>query len=226
LLILLACLSTHVVPLILSFVLPDKRQRKIARIVALVSISTGFLVVAGGVIYVRFVFFKEPPTLSELQRKFPGRRKDLEMILRMSNEDAPFSRIAADFLYRDALPGEAVAGEAFFGEFMRDDPKAGLPKERWDRYRTLYSRNDIKLGIQRNQAGDAFIMADSVGLLNRGHATGYVYCAGPVATDALRYEPCTSNRDADRHVYTGDGTEGFAFQKVADRWYVYDQGPD
>jgi hypothetical protein len=123
-----------------------------------------------GMVVLRFAIFREPPTLAELERDFPSKRTDLEMILRMSDQDVKFSRIAPDFL--DRTPDSSNTS----GRYSENDPRAGLPGLRWDAYRKIYSRNGINLGIQRDPSLDAFIMVDSVGLLNRGHTDeGYSF---------------------------------------------------
>lgn len=75
-------------------------------------------------IFLRFTIVKEPPTLTDLQRHFPSKRADIEMILRMSDEDLTFSRIAPTFL--DRTPDNPHE----FGRYMADDPKAGLARSR------------------------------------------------------------------------------------------------
>jgi hypothetical protein len=57
--------------------------------------------------------------------------------------------------------------------------ETGITRERWGEYRRLFARNGIRQGIQRDpESKDAFILVESVGLLNRGHSNGYLYC-GP-----------------------------------------------
>jgi hypothetical protein len=176
------------------------------------------LLLAGG--FLILLWEPEPPTLSELQHKFPSRQSDLETILRMSDEDAPFWRIAPDFLWREAK-GSMVAGE-----FMAGDPNSGLTKSRWDQYRNIYRRNGIKLGILRNKQHDAFIMLDSIGLLNRGHMTGYLYCSADPSKDADRFEPCTLHQDNGERIFNPDKhEEAYSFQRLNARWFAFDQGP-
>jgi hypothetical protein len=172
-----------------------------------------------GVIVLRFTILREPPTLGELQRDFPSKRTDLETIVHMSDEDANFSRIAPDFLDRNMGPNG-------FGRYAEDDPKAGLPRLRWDAYRKIYSRNGIRLGIQRDASRDVFIMVDSVGLLNRGHVSGYLYCAPGAPPDFNRYYPCMSHQEKGKREYDPESRdEGYSFQKLDGLWYAYDEGP-
>jgi hypothetical protein len=171
-------------------------------------------------VFLRFTIFKEPPALADLQRDFPSKRADLETILRMSDEDVTFSRIAPDFLDR------TIDNPNEFGRYMRNDPKAGLPPSRWDAYRKIYTQAGVKLGIQRDNSRDAFIMVDSVGLLNRGHTTGYLHCAPTAPPSAFRFYPCMLHQDNGARKYDPNTRdEGYSFQKLVDRWYAYDEGP-
>jgi hypothetical protein len=99
-----------------SFILKKSLLRLVARLLAGALVIP--LLLVGGLL---ILFWEsEPPTLGELQHKFPSRQSDLETILRMSDEDAQFWRIAPDFLWREAK------GSMEGGEFMGGDPNAGL----------------------------------------------------------------------------------------------------
>jgi hypothetical protein len=181
------------------------------------------------VVVAGLLWWAQPPSLSALQSKFASRHSDLETILRMSNEDANFTRIAPDFLDRDA------DGQFAAGRFRAGDPKAGLPESRWKAYRNIYAKNGIQLGIQRDNAGDAFIMVNSFGLLNDGHTSGYLYCAStPVPiSDAARFQPCVLHQEKGRHNFDPNTpqndnyfqAEGYLFQKLDEHWFAYDEGP-
>jgi hypothetical protein len=121
---------------------PRRRRIRIATVV----LSLPLLLVLAGLVSLWYLFGKEPPTLAELQQDFLSKRADLELILRMSDEDADFSRIAPDFL--DRTPDSP---NGMF-RYMRGDPKAGLAEARWDAYRSIYRRNDIRLGIPQSLA--------------------------------------------------------------------------
>ena len=177
----------------------------------------------GLLVILRFTIFREPPSLAELQHDFAHKRTDLELILRMSDEDSDFSRIAPTFVDRNTSQSPQSSGR-----YMEGNPGAQLPKSRWDAYREIYARNGIKLGIQRDSVGDAFIMVDSVGLLNRGHTSGYLHCASEskgISSD-LRYQPCVIGQDKGRRDFISNPRqEAYAFQRLADAWYAYDEGP-
>ena len=66
----------------------------------------------------------------------------------------------------------------------------------------------------------------SIGLLNRGHATGYLYCSTAKKNGVFRFEPYESRQSAGSHKYDPESrAEAFSFQELADHWYAYDQGP-
>ena len=199
-----------------SFILKKSLLRLVARLLAGALVIP--LLLVGGLL---ILFWEsEPPTLGELQHKFPSRQSDLETILRMSDEDAQFWRIAPDFLWREAK------GSMDGGEFMGGDPNAGLSKSRWDQYRNIYRRNGIKLGIMRNKEHDAFIMVDSIGLLNRGHITGYLFCSSDPSKDSDRFEPCQLHQDHGERRFNPDRREeAYSFQRLDARWFAFDQGP-
>ena len=221
LLILISLIGILLGSAILSFATKRQPLRRRARIIASVlCIALTLLVVSVWGIG-RLVFGPPPPSLTDLRGSFPKQRADLEALIRMSNEDKEYGRIAPDWVNRVPVV-DKTSGQM--------DPKAmsaPMPTPRWDAYRALFRRNDIRLGVSRNLLGDIFIMVESEGLLNRGHASGYLYY-NPVPSTAPdlgeRFEPCTSSKDSEVHPYTG-GQEGYSFQKLADHWYAYDQGP-
>lgn len=95
-------------------------------------------------------------------------------------------------------------------QYLEYSPKTGITQARWDEYRRLFSRNDITQGIQRDpETGDAFIMVESVGLLNRGYSNGYLFC-GPGTNH--RYPPCSSSQSFGEHPFK-PGDEAYSFRK-------------
>lgn len=151
---------------------------------------------------------------------FSSKRTALDTILRMSDGDTGFSRIAPAFLDRSPRSNE------FGRSYSYSDPAAGLPKARWDAYRQIYKADGIALGIERDNAGDAFIMVGSVGLLNRGHVTGYLHCRASASRDAGRFHPCLLNQDNGGHKFSADPREeAYSFQRIEGGWFAYDEGP-
>ena len=204
-----------ILAMVLSFVGGSQKLKKVARIAAsAIGGSLALLIV--GLIVMVMTFSREPPTISQLQKQFPKQKQDLEMLVLMSNEDARFSRIAPNFIDDNGAPDNPEGGR-----FMKDDPRVALSRARWDQYRRIYKRLGIKLGVQRNSNGDEFIMADSVGLLDSGHATGYVFCSGDAPSQNRLLPPCMSNKDFEAGGQYAGG-DSYVFRKLDAHWYAFD----
>ena len=146
--------------------------RKLLRALS-IGVGSFFAVLIGGLLLL--MWGCEPPSLQTLERRFPQQRRDLETIVSMSDHDSQLTRIDPTWLMmRDGR------------QFLGYSPESGITRERWDEYRRLFSRNGIAQGIQRDpEKGDAFIIVDSIGLLNRGHSTA-MFIAHPVQTTSIR----------------------------------------
>jgi len=207
--------------IVLSFTTRQQSRRWNIRMATIILSTPTWLVIAVGT-FLWFGVFKQPPTLKELRHNFPSKRADLELILFMSDQDVNFSRIAPDFVDIDCHNGNP----SDYSRYMASDPKAVLSTSRWDEYRKIYSRNGIKLGIQRDPAGDAFIMVDSVGILDNGHTSGYLHCASTVPASIYRFEPCNLHQEKGEREFNPELKEGaYSFQKLDANWYAYDKGP-
>jgi hypothetical protein len=212
----LAYLGALITGIVKSFTTRQQPNRRNIRVVTAV-LSTPIWLIIAALLFVGFDLFKNPPTLAQLRHDFPSRRADLETILAMSDEDANFSRIAPDFLDGTPQPPNVI------GRHLAGDRKAGLPNARWDAYRKIFARNGIKLGIERNEAHDAFIMFDSVGR-DMVHTSGYLHCGPGTSIGGHRFDPCTLRRESGkRDQDPKTGTERYSVQKLDDQWYAYDE---
>ena len=203
-----------------SFALNATSARRVIRgLTIILTIPLGLVIVCIAILFV-FMAASEPPTLGDLQNHFAARKIALETLVRMSDEDTHYSRIAPTFVDRDQSSDQP-------GRYMEGDPKAGLAKSRWDEYRALYKQNGVKLGVQRDEGGDSFIMVDSVGLLNRGHSTGYLFCAPQKdAEKKYRFQPCLQNQNEGSHQFDPNTREeGYSFRRLEGSWFAYDEGP-
>ena len=91
----------------------------------------------------------------------------------------------------------------------------------------IYQRIGVKNGMRKNLYGDTFIMMDSIGLLNRGHTTGYLHCADSSSGSADRYPPCILNLNTGTQVYSDESRQDvFAFQRLDGQWFAYSEGPN
>ncbi len=181
--------------------------RKLVKVI-FIGTSSFFAVAVAGLVLI--IWSCEPPSLGTLQHRFSHQRQDLETIVSMADHDSQLVRIDPVWLMtRDR-------------QYLAYSPATGITRERWDEYRRLFARNNITQGIQRDPAtGDAFILVESVGLLNRGHSNGYLHC-GPGPNHV--YAPCFSTQPSGEHPYK-PGDEAYSFRRLADRWYAYSEGP-
>ena len=170
-----------------------------------------------------FVWVMEPPSLSALTRHFAERRSTFEKIIAMSDQDKYFFRIDPTFLDYDYTQGK-MDGKAVVGE-----DAAKMAPARLQAYRTLFAHAKLNQGFQRQLDGDMYFMAGSFGILDNGYTTGYLYCRDPgsVASQSSGYEPCRSATiDHGSQLYSiAPPRQAHSFQKVADHWFVFEEGP-
>jgi hypothetical protein len=177
---------------------------------ALVGAGSSILVVTASALFL-LLWGCEPPSVATLARRFPGERKDLEMIIAMSDEDSQMAVIDPTWLELQGLYSPSLSDRAI-----------GISSVRWEEYRQIFRRNGITQGIRRYAPkGDAFIIVKSIGILDNGYSNGYLYC---IPGTSSRYEPCSSSEQRGEHPYTG-GDVGYEFIKLTDHWYAYRQGP-
>jgi len=204
-LLIYAYLGSLAAGLIFSFLGRQRLRRRRIRVAT--AVLSAPVVLLGGLFLLYWL--GEPPTIEKLQRDFPSRRLALEEIVRMSNEDRCFSRISLNLISGD-----------------RDKPCARLPKMRWDAYRRIFEHNGIKIGIHRDDSRDAFIVVDSIGIVNRGHMTGYVYWDPSTVVTGYRFDPCVlKGKSGHRQYDPTTRDEAYSFVRLDELWYAYDVGP-
>lgn len=140
------------------------------------------------VLFMTILFWQsEPPNLTKLAKNFPERLQTLTEILEMSNVDTHYSRIDPTFINYGDIDG-TTGGQSMWG-----DASSPLPPDRWKRYRQLFSVAHLDQGMARDADGNVFFMAGSVGLLDAGYSTGYLFCRAPGSPSSRnsRFEPCT-----------------------------------
>jgi len=154
----------------------------------------------------------EPPSPAQLERRFSGQRGDLATLVAMSDHDSQLVRIAPAWL--------EVRGGRLFMDYSAE---TGITRDRWDEYRRVFARNDIREGVQRDpDTGDIFVIVKAVGLLERGHMSGFLYC-GPGSNH--RYQPCASSQSSGDHSRRSGDDDNYSYRRLADRWYAYSEGP-
>ena len=172
--------------------------------------------VAVTVLLVGYLFVAKVPPIEELAGKFAERRAVLQQIGGMAQSDREFSRITRAYVTFAATGKTESSRKAFIAD-------------RWNQYRDLFRQAGMRDGLSQDAAGDVFFIAGGDGLVHQGHATGYVYCVDPgsAASAHSPYEPCTmAHADAgERRFALKPHVAGYAFRKVAEHWFVFDQGP-
>ena len=168
------------------------------------------------VLLVGYLFLTEVPTTTELAGKFAERRAVLEQIGGMARSDGEFSRITRAYVTFAATGKTESSRKAFIAD-------------RWREYRDLFRRVGVRDGLSQDAAGDVFFIAGGDGLVHRGHATGYLFCSDPgsAASAHSPYQPCTmAHAEAgERKFALKPRVAGYAFRKLAEHWFVFDQGP-
>lgn len=138
----------------------------------------------------------------------------------MSNVDQDYSRIDPTFIYNNGPK---------LGDFMWGDASSPLAKARRKQYRALFARAHLDQGINRDADGNVFFIAGSIGLLDAGYSTGYLFCRAPGSASSQNspFEPCAlrPQDSGSRTFQSGPPLEGYSFKRVADHWYVFSQGP-
>ncbi len=163
---------------------------------------------------VGYLFSTKTPTLDALTQSFTERRPVLEQIGRMAHANREFSRLNRAYVTL------AATGKT-------ESTRSALIADRWEQYKQLFARAGLRDGFEQDTAGNIFFIAGGEGLIHRGHATGYVFCADP-GTPASAHSPFVSCRLA--HQATGSqkydvmkNAGGYEFRQLADHWFVFDQ---
>ena len=163
-----------------------------------------------------YLFLTKVPTIAELAARFSERRAVLERIGGMARADREYSRI------NPAYVTFAATGKA-------ESSRSAFIADRWKQYRDLFREAGMRDGLSQDAAGDIFFIAGGDGLVHRGHATGYLFCSeqGSAASAHSPFEPCrlAHTDSGSRRFALKPHVSGYAFRKVADGWFAFDQGP-
>jgi hypothetical protein len=191
---------------------PAPKGRTMLRWLGAMSAAGGAIAAVAASVLFLLISGCEPPSVESLARQFPAQRKTLEQIISMSDQDPQMAVIDPTWL-EPAGPDGIGSQKAI-----------SISEARWDQYRQIFRSAGIAQGIRRygGPRGDAFIIVKSIGILDNGYSTGYLYCA--VRATHSWAQVCNSPKDKEAHPYSG-GDEGYQFIKLTDRWYAYEEGP-
>lgn len=120
----------------------------------------------------------------------------------MANEDSKVIRIAYDFTWLDDNLN-----------WPRPESQLGFSKNRWDEYRTLFTKLGLRGGLSRRTdlPGTIFFIASTKGLSLGGSAKGYVY-------STEERSPLLSSLD---HVSVQMKDRVPVYEKLSANWYLY-----
>ena len=168
------------------------------------------------VLLVGYLFLTRVPTTGELAGKFAERRAVLQQVGGMAQADREFSRITRAYV-------------TFAATGKTESSRKALLADRWRQYRDLFRQAGTRDGLSQDSAGDVFFIAGGDGLVHGGHATGYLFCSDPGSAMSAHspYQPCRipHAESGERKFALKPRVAGYAFRKLAEHWFVFDQGP-
>jgi hypothetical protein len=106
------------------------------------------------------------PSDKYLKKMFVSHEADFNKLVEMSNADLHVVRIAPDFTWLDNNAG-----------WPRPESELGFSRQRWDEYRSLFSKLGLKSGILNYQPDLILFLASTKGLVTGGSSKGYAYCS-------------------------------------------------
>lgn len=148
--------------------------------------------------------YRPHPSDKELLDNFAIHEQEFTQLAEMCKEDSGMVRIAPSFLWsshRMAWP--------------RPESEWGITHERWDDYRELFTKLNIKLGVYNYQPDLILMIANGRGIVTSGSSKGYAY-----AVESPR--PVQIQESLDDFVFRGPTvTEHIYYRLIKDNWYIY-----
>lgn len=155
-------------------------------------------VVLCGVLFI-FGFSEAPhPSDQTLESNFLKNEADFDLLVRMAQADARVVRIAPDFTWLDTNAA-----------WPRPQSELGFSIERWEEYRTLFSKLGLSAGILNYQPESVMLVASSQGLVTGGSSKGYAYSIKepPHLVDSLENVSFKDSR--------------IAYKRIKGHWYLF-----
>jgi|GEM_PF-2432377 len=155
---------------------------------------------------------------STLMRRFQTNRSEFDLVVRMANEDSHAQPIAYTYVAIKNDKGQYT----YWHEDQRwPNPEAtyGFTKERWDKYRAVFNRLDIRHGLDRQPEWPgaifmttSFDSSDLDGSETADTEKGYVYSPTEINSNVV---------DSLDGINVDHPT--IYFRKLEDHWYLYYQ---
>ncbi|MGI9036430.1 MAG: hypothetical protein ACR2GD_10390 [Pyrinomonadaceae bacterium] len=145
------------------------------------------------------------PSDEVLIKNFQNNENDFEKLNQMAKEDSDFVRIANDFNWTK----ESIA-------YPRPKSEKDLSEKRWNEYRSLFRKLNLKMGIINSQPEGVGFLASTKGMVTGGSEKGYMY---------LIEEPFPIVDSLDEPNFSRPELEGrnnkILYRKLKDNWYLY-----
>ena len=131
------------------------------------------------------------PSDQYLEKTFVSHEVDFNKLVEMSNVDSHVVRIAPDFTWLDNNAG-----------WPRPESELGFSKQRWDEYRSLFSKLGLKSGILNYQPDLILFLASTKGLVTGGSSKGYAYSLKQpeVVVESLDHADFSKSRIVYKHL--------------------------
>lgn len=143
------------------------------------------------------------PSDNDLIEIFQKNEADFEKLIQMAKEDSEFVRIAPDFTWHKdnaSVPRDVL----------------NLPSERFDEYRKLFRKLELKAGIINSQPKDVWFVSSAKGLVTGGSSKGFMF---------LTEEPFPLVESLDEPDWNRPELKGrkskILYRKLKDNWYLY-----
>jgi hypothetical protein len=146
------------------------------------------------------------PSDTTLRSQFESHRFELDALALMSQEDADGIRITDNFKRLESKWGWA-----------RIKSKRGITREKWNEYRRLFRKVDLR-GFDKDQLGNVYFVA-ATDFVAGGTTKGFVHCINFGDHDKT-FLPCVEQRDHGQVEEAGD--KGNSYRKLGQNWYIFE----
>jgi hypothetical protein len=186
---------------------PTVVRSRLARVLVGVAKAIGVLLIGVALLLLLLVWSCSAPSDQSLSKRFQRHRAAFEALARMSQEDANV---------------RVVTNEGW----TSSQPDA-VPSVRLDEYRRLFREIGANRGLEKDGAGNMYLMIHTEGFVTHGADKGLLYCVGPKEPEAqyssYRYLPCEEQHEQGQHGQKRDGYDGYAYLRLARNWYIFEK---
>jgi hypothetical protein len=138
------------------------------------------------------------PSDKSLEQTFLAHEADFNKLVDMCNADAHVVRIAPDFTWMDNNAA-----------WPRPESELGFSRQRWEEYRSLFSKLGLTAGILNYQPDSVMFLASTRGLVTGDSSKGYAYSLKPPETIVDSLENATFSKSR------------IAYKRLKGNWYLF-----